>query len=302
MVNPLLFIAGAIVVAVVLYDFLKTTISLSGLGPISSRIAHGLWRIAPRVALLSEQRLGWDVRGLIGPLILTALAVSWIFIPLLGYTAMYAAGQSLNVSGTNVSATLIDKIAFSGSALSTLGASIVTPTGGWWDFLSMIAAINGMIVLTLEVSFILNVLQTTMEARGLALRVHALIRSGEPEDRRRTLQRIAPLGSDFCSVAVKLSASPLPGMFVPSDPTMDFPGAVTRVCDLCKGQDSDAESCGSSGDHAEELNMALVLLGHHVGSEKELNGVEAAHAWALRFSLPHKIGTESTRSPGKDRR
>lgn len=162
----------------------------------------------------------------------------------------------------------------------------------------MIVAVNGMIVLTLSVSFILTVLQTTMAARGLAVRINALTCNVAIDDRVAALRRIGPLGADFCMVAVKLSASPLPGMFVPSDPMMNFPGAVARVCDLRGYRKSDAGFSGSLEDDTQELEAGLRLLGHHVGGDGRLDDVEAARARALQFSLPHEAGTERVDSHG----
>jgi hypothetical protein len=276
----------------VLYDFLKTTISLSGLGPISRSVAGGLWSVGRRLAVWSERRLGKDVRGLVGPTILASIAATWITLQLLGYTLMYAAGLSLVVSGTDAPATLLDKIAFSGSALSTLGASIVSPTGGWWDLLSMIAAVNGMIVLTLAVSFILNVLQTTTEARGLAVRCHALVPDPVTGDRAAALREVAPLGSDLCAVAVRISASPLPGMFVPSDPTMNFPHAVLYLCDLLDDDGPTTPEGDDDGD-VRQLRAALGLLRLHSGDEAGSSELLSARSWAVRYSLPEGEATAS---------
>ena len=98
MTNVLLLVGGALLVAFVLYDFLRTAISLSGLGPISSAIAYALWSAARHCVPWSERRLGLDIRGLIGPTILSAIALSWIIFTLAGYTLMYAAGPSLSLN------------------------------------------------------------------------------------------------------------------------------------------------------------------------------------------------------------
>ncbi len=286
MANLLLFAAGTGLIAFVLYDFLRTTISLSGLGPASSVVAHTLWRLSRQFEPWSERQLGLAFRGFIGPTILAAIAAAWIVLHLVGYTLMYAASSSLRIDGTDAPATLIERIAFAGSALSTLGASIAEPTNGWWDALSMIAAVNGMIVLTLSVSFILNVLQTTAAARVLAARYHALRSSGGGHGSCGTLQRIAPLGPDFCKMAVDLSGSSLSGMFVPSDPVMDFAKVVSEICDLIQS-DGGLTSNGSTEDgEFAELRWGIALLGRQSPTGEDLDGIDAAGRWARYFSLP----------------
>lgn len=286
MPDILLFIAGSALVIFVLYDFLRTAISLSGLGPMSWWIAFPIWAVARQVAPWSERRLGLGVRGAIGPTILAVMAAAWIAVPLIGYTSMYAAGPSLVMNETDDPAGLIDRIAFAGSALSTLGASIVTPTSGWWDMLSMLAAVHGMIVMTLSVSFILTILQTTMEARGLAARCNALIGSEDPHQASAALRRIEPLGAQLCMLAVKLDASPLPGMFVPTDPTMNFPETVSRICDLLVAEL--AHGKGQSGDvgSADELRSAFHLIGRPARQGGSGEAFDPTQAWAARFSLP----------------
>ena len=283
-VSVLLFVTGTGVILCVLYDFFRSTISLSGLGPLSSLTASVLWRTARRVEPWCERRLGLRYRRLIGPAILSAVAGSWIILHLAGYVLLYAAGPSLTKSDTGAPADLIETIAFAGSALSTLGASIVEPTNGWWDALSMIAAINGMVVLTLSVSFILNILQTTTAARALAARYNALNSSQDGSDSRQELARIAPLGSDLCEVALKLKGSPLPGFFVPDDPGLSFAAAVERMCDLLDEEER-APSPDADFDIA-EIRLGIALLGRHVGAGAEEGEVEAARSWARARRWP----------------
>lgn len=156
----MLIFTGVALVLIVFYDFLRTTISLSGTGFISRAIADGLWRLGSKSTLVLEQTVGLSIRGLLGPVILLTVAGTWVLLHLCGYVLILRGGLSLVQTDTGDPATWVQTVAFAGSTLSTLGASTVQVTGGWWDILSMVAAMNGMILLTLAVSFILNILQT----------------------------------------------------------------------------------------------------------------------------------------------
>lgn len=285
MTDPILFVLGAVIVLITFCDFLRTTVSLSGLGFISARVAAGLWRILSALARRTERSMGRSIRKLIGPLILIMIAAIWVALHLLGYVLMYRAGLSLVESQTGQPATLVQTVAFAGSALSTLGASTVSVTGGWWDILSMIAAVNGMILLTLSVSFVLNVLQTTNSARAFAMRFNALARTAG--DSQGPAQ-VAGLGPDLAAVAVKMVASPLPGFFVPDDPRMDFPLAIRKLCDMVR--DGDDEPFHDA--HTAELMAALSLLGRQVGPDRDHRDMQAARAWADRHSIPRQEQAE----------
>lgn len=273
MIHLMIFLLGGLLVLVILYDFLRTTISLSGLGFISRVICNSLWAVGAKLCYQVERNTGVSIRGLLGPLILVAMAITWVMLHLTGYVMMFYSGSSLTHPDTGEPATLIQIIAFSGSALSTLGASTVEVTTGWWNVLSMIAAVNGMIVLTLSVSFLLNILQTTNSARTFAARFHALKSIDSDTD---LLQRVEKLGPDLFNVVVQLIASPLPGVFVPSDPLINFPRAIAELCDLIEAD---------PGADTSELKAAVALLGRCMQATSGPTDLEAARAWAEYYTI-----------------
>ncbi|EKE45510.1 hypothetical protein OCGS_0600 [Oceaniovalibus guishaninsula JLT2003] len=284
MIEVLVFALGALTVAFAFFDFLRTTISLDGLGFISHRIARALWKTGGRLVIAAERRGRPSLRGLLGPGILTAIAGTWIALHLLGYTLMYLAGASLVSAQSGDPANLVQTVAFTGSALSTLGASTAKVTNGWWDVLSMVAAVNGMVVLTLAVSFILDILQTTTTMRSFAARYHALVRK-DRSDPDSTLRHIAPLGPDLCGVAVKLTASPLPGVFVPDDPALNFADTVKAICRLLDNRNPAAHD---ADPHIAQLHQGLILLGRRMKDCEDRDDLAAARAWADGHTLPDR--------------
>lgn len=270
----MLIFTGVALVLIVFYDFLRTTISLSGTGFISRAIADGLWRLGSKSTLVLEQTVGLSIRGLLGPVILLTVAGTWVLLHLCGYALILRGGLSLVQIDTGDPATWVQTVAFAGSTLSTLGASTVQVTGGWWDILSMVAAMNGMILLTLAVSFILNILQTTNSARTFACRFHA-VKAGAPDG--HVSKHLEGFGSDLTTVVVMLTASPLPRFFVPSDPTMDFPRALIELCDLVEN---------GTLVETSEIVAAIRLLGRHLGTLSDHNEIAAARKWALRHTIP----------------
>ena len=287
MTDLILFTAGAIVVAVIFYDFLRTTISMSGLGLFSRGLAKSLQKLGFSVARWSERQFGTSIRGFIGPSILSVIALNWIVLHAIGYVLMFRAGMSLVDSQSGDPATLVQTTAFIGSVLSTLGASTVQVTDGWWDILSMIAAVNGMIVLTLSVSFLFNILQTTAKARAFAVRYRALKSESSDTDRSETLKRVAALGPDLCQVAVQFTACPLTGVFVPDDTKMDFPAAVLDLCDFLEGKDAVFGGDRITGIDGVELRAAIAVLGRHISAGED--AFASVRAWARTHTLTTKV-------------
>ncbi|MFC0199006.1 hypothetical protein [Paracoccus rhizosphaerae] len=268
-----LSVFGVVIILVVSYDFLRTTVSLSGTGFISRTIGDVLWRLGSSAAAALERRRGVSIRGLLGPSILFAIAGTWVLLHLVGYVLIFRSGRSLWHPDTGAPATMVETIAFAGSTLSTLGASTVTVTSGGWDMLSMIVALNGMIVLTLSVSFLLSIVQTTNSARTFASRFRFL-KSATPDG--AAAERIEGLGPDLLGVVVMLTASPLPRFFVPGDPVMDFPTAIAELCDMARRGTLSPSS---------EIVSALRLLGRHLGKSSDGDDLAAARAWAERHTI-----------------
>ncbi|MGR3485319.1 MAG: hypothetical protein ACU0BF_08245 [Paracoccaceae bacterium] len=270
---------GVLVVAVVLYDFLRTTIAFAGLGPISRGIGDALWSAAMRAVPWIERMGGPSLHGAVGPAILIAIAGMWIVLHLIGYTLLFSVAGALAGPDSGLPATPVETVAFAGSALSTLGASTVAVTTGWWDVLSMIAAVNGMIVLTLAVSFILGILQTTTAARAFAARLTARMDAGGEDP-----ALVASLGSELTLVGAQMAASPLPGMFVPRDEAMNFAAAIVRLADAMDRHGTRA----TPGDLA-DLVEGVRILGRNAerraGRDDPARDIAAAASWARRHSL-----------------
>ncbi len=278
--------AGALLLLLAVTDFLCTTISLGGLGPVSSRVTTPLWRIGRATTLFAERRFGVSMRGAIGPTVLSALGATWILLHLAAYTLLYLAGSSLVSSETGAPATLVQIVAFAGSALSTLGASTVQPTNGWWDVLSMVAAVNGMVVLTLSVSFVLNIIQTTTSARQWAVRYNAAKRVSD-QDMEEVL---AQLGPELCRIVVDLTASPLTGVFVPDDPEMSFPKALHDLIDELERRALIPLPPREQGPELAQLVLGIELLGRHALGARTDTDLDAARTWAMNHALHVQVG------------
>jgi len=270
--DPVLFAIGGGIVAAAFLDFMITAVGPTGLGPISALFRSLLFRPIARVMRLLERLVGWSPAAATGPLILSAVATVWVTLHVIGYTLMFAAGPSLVGTDSTVPASIADALAWSGSSLSTVGSSPQAPTTAGWDALSMIAAMNGMIVLTLSVSFVLNTLATVRAGQRLALRINARLAATSPPD-------FSGLGAEVAGLVVAIRSNPLAATFLARDARIDVTRAIGRL----------AHSLRSDPDRlpdpdGTEIGMALSLLVDHMPGINAV-GPEPARRWALRRSL-----------------
>lgn len=165
MIGPL-SIVGGLIVAFVLFDFLATTVSLRREGPMTRLVGRAVRAIATSFPD--------KIAALGGAFALSIIAAAWIGGLWLGWTLVFidSIPQLRGPEGTVV--TGVDVTGFSGSLLSTLGLGVLTPTDGRVHVLTVFASVSGMVVLTLSVTYVLNVSQIATASRAMALRLDGL--------------------------------------------------------------------------------------------------------------------------------
>ncbi|MCB1461163.1 MAG: hypothetical protein KDJ90_01760 [Nitratireductor sp.] len=196
--NIMLLTAGILLLGVTALDFGYTTISANRSGPLTRRTAAGLWAA---FRILGRAPGSNPVVRLAGPLVMSGVAIMWIVLTAVGWLLIFRSHpQSLVMTSSTDPAGWLDTMAFVGSAFSTVGASNARPASSLWDNVSMVTAINGMVVLTLSVTFVLNITQTVAAGRGFS----ALIRDRDPAG-----EEGGQLLPDLSNLVARLNASPL---------------------------------------------------------------------------------------------
>lgn len=190
----LLLPLGILVLAVIFADFVQTTLGAQQAGRVSRVVTGLLWRGARGLRFAA----GPAVHRYVGPAILALMALTWIVVHWAGWTLVHLAVDGAVRTDTG-EAGLVETLAYVGASLSTLGASLARPGGPWWDVASAMAAINGMVVLTLSVTFVLNVTQAVVKGREFAVLVHA-------HHHEEFFEKLQP---KFSEVASQLNAFPV---------------------------------------------------------------------------------------------
>ncbi|MBQ4827491.1 hypothetical protein J4729_23560 [Leisingera sp. HS039] len=175
-------------------DFLLTTVGITGRRLPSRRVARAAWQILKRV--LRHVPGG---RILIGPLVMSSIAGFWIAGTALSWLLIFQASDtSVLVTDTRQPAGWVMDLGFIGEALSTLGAGNSSPGSTGWELATVLVAVNGMIVMTLSVSFVLNTTQTVKTGR--AFLAHAAACQDFESSRAWDLHALADLVAGLTSV------------------------------------------------------------------------------------------------------
>ena len=197
--NWIALVAGLCVLAVTTADFVYTTISAHGVGPLTKLTAGGAFRAWKAI---TPRHPGERTQLLTGPLCMCAVALGWMIGTALGWYLVFNF-QNGALLVDDSAANWTHTLAFIGHSISTAGSANAKTGGPVWDMVGALAAVSGMIVLTLSVSFILNVMNTVANGRAFATLVH----SADPGQRDNVslfLPSLAQLVSSIKAVPVAL--------------------------------------------------------------------------------------------------
>lgn len=168
---------GGLLIAVTLVDAFWTTLGLGGGGPLTQRLATGVWRTALAIHRLTGRR-AHRLLHISAVIILLLVIASWVALLWLGWLLIFAADPTGVVHATTgVQANLPQRIYFTGFTLFTLGVGDYVPQGEPWRFLTAVAALNGLFVITLSITYLIPVLSAAVEKRRLAAMIAALGRT-----------------------------------------------------------------------------------------------------------------------------
>ncbi|HKJ64134.1 MAG TPA: hypothetical protein VJ969_01945, partial [Desulfopila sp.] len=110
---------GGIIVILVLWDVVKTTLLLQGAGPLNRRLSNSLWR----GCLAVYHRLpGHFFLGVSGVFILLASVSVWILLYWIGWSLIFSVSEMAVVSAQNeVPASFWQRVYYVGFTFITLG-------------------------------------------------------------------------------------------------------------------------------------------------------------------------------------
>lgn len=165
---------GAVVYGTVMWDVLKTTLSLHGAGPLTNLIVDG----ANRLIAAPPAKFGEDTNrhpvvyyfARYSALLLTSiLFVAWFVGLTLSLTLVLAsAPDSITQSSPGVGVDLLERLYFVAASVTTAGFGDYVPSGNAWRLFTILTATSGLIVTTLGISYVINLIGAVVTQRQLA--------------------------------------------------------------------------------------------------------------------------------------
>lgn len=173
MADVLLLVGGLALVLVVLVDAVVTTLSVgSKEGWLSRALTRTLWH-----------GLRWTGRSSrvpsllppVGVLLLTATVLTWVGLLWAGTAlALASDGGSVVNAETREPAGPADLLYYAGFTVFTLGVGDYVATGGGWRVLTAAMSFAGLALITLSITYLLNVVRAVVDRRSLAAHIHGL--------------------------------------------------------------------------------------------------------------------------------
>lgn len=170
--NYLLFIAGVLIIGIVLTDVFVTTLAPRGTGLITERVRAWIWKF---FLWVSGGKGTNKLLNYAGMFTLIFLLIGWLFALWLGNALLYISDEdSVIDSTTNIVANSIDKAYFLGYVLSTMGLGDFAPNGQGWKIYTSIISFSGFIIITLGVTYLVPILSAEMSKRQTSVYIHSL--------------------------------------------------------------------------------------------------------------------------------
>ncbi|APE46016.1 hypothetical protein BOO69_20905 (plasmid) [Sulfitobacter alexandrii] len=212
----LLLLIGAVLTVYVCADFLFTTIGGIPSRFLSFRIAKWVFAV---FRWLPDLRLR---HAAVGPVVMSAVALWWVAGIGVGWGMIFDGfDRAVILSKSGADTGFLGALSHAGHLLSTLGGGKTEPSGLGYALLGVMCAVNGMVVLTLSVSFVLSTTQTVSNGRGLLL-LRRVMGPGEADYRSTVLPQLATL-------VAQLNTAPFALFYSHSDPEMRLPRMLVEA-------------------------------------------------------------------------
>ncbi|MEM8535760.1 MAG: ion channel [Chloroflexota bacterium] len=178
MLTNLYFFSGVLIVLFIATDIIWTTLRVNGGGPLTARLANGVWELALKI---HHRRRSHRWLNNVGFTIVIVTILTWGVVLWFGWTLIFLSGERAVVNAqTSLPAGTIERAYFVGYTLITLGLGDYRADGSFWRIATVLASANGFVFVTLIVTYILPVVSAVSAKRQFATYVQSLGKT--PED------------------------------------------------------------------------------------------------------------------------
>ena len=205
MIDPFIQLAGSALCVLALADLYVTVLyARSDLSLLSSRLFQQVWRgfraIGSRLSGGSRDRM----LTFAGPTLVVSVLFLWLSLLLVGFALISwpALGNEIKKTSGQTPTGFTTALYYSGYTLATLGYGDIVPQSGFYRVLAVAEALVGFSVLTLALTYLMNVYSALVRRNTLALALHH--RSAGSDDAAELLARLGA-GGEFSGASIQLS-------------------------------------------------------------------------------------------------
>lgn len=160
---------GTILVVVGLLDVFFTVLNYDGFGFLSSRLYRLMWNLVRVTTTPFPSWVRDFARSTGGPLMIPATLLLWMGLEILGFGLIYYANITQDFSfTTGTPQTFWQAVYLSGVTMTTLGFGDITPVSTLYGVLAFMQAMIGFSILTLAISYVLNIYQVLQQWNTMA--------------------------------------------------------------------------------------------------------------------------------------
>lgn len=176
--TAVMVVSGVVILLLTIVDVLVTTLTLGGGGLLTSHISSGIWRLALK---LHNWRSNHRLLLLTGWTILVATALLWFLLIFAGWLLIFSASDTAVVRAeNNEPATPWERVYYVIYTLSTLGMGDFQPLGRFWEVSTAVASVNGFVLLTLTIAYLLPMVAAATQKQQVAVYISCL--GGTPDE------------------------------------------------------------------------------------------------------------------------
>lgn len=227
MSNLLLQLAGAVTLGLLAVDVFLTALTMRGAGPLTGRMAQGLWRGLLR---LHRARPSHRLLSFAGGAIAALTLAYWVMVLWAGWALVFAGAAGAVVDSQGQPADLWSRIYFAGFNIFTLGLGDYRPVGAPWQMATVLASASGLVVVTVGITYLLPVLSHAVSRQALAGQVGLLgltparvAMNAQAQGPDAFADRLSGLEADILQQGRRHLAYPVLHYFHTGDPRLALP-------------------------------------------------------------------------------
>ena len=167
--SPIFALLGMLLIGIVTIDVVATNTTKIGEGALTKWWQQGICR------LFFKGYQHWQNRSVLvwsGAFIVLGMVLIWILLLWLGWIAIFCGSESAIVdSASQQPANFWARVYFAGFSISGLGTGDYVPQGSEWQVLTAIASLNGLLLTSLIIGFVIPIAQAEAHRRRVALAI-----------------------------------------------------------------------------------------------------------------------------------